>query len=359
MDLPELPDFHSPDDLLNDRRFRKWARGESPGDAAHWQRWLAAHPEKVSLYEKAVAAMLVIRGTEMPEEAEDESGQERIQAAIATEAQQKTFNWWNLTSWAAAAAIALVAGFWLVRPAKQTVSWKPAQQQHAGSVQWILVSNRAKAAKLINLPDGSSVLLSKGSSLTYQQQMTGARREVHLNGEGFFEVVKNPEKPFFVYAGKVVTKVLGTSFRIRSFEGQPTAVVAVKTGKVAVSTTGTWDDDAAPAHTLLPDQQLNLVLNGSGPQAALPAPVAIRTSPPIQQEQFDFQFTPIAQAFAVLEANYGVKVHYDRQKMRNCTLTASLKDEPFLEKIRLICLATESTFEVDDEHVYISSAGCP
>src|SRR5690606_5880596 len=62
------------------------------------------------------------------------------------------------------------------------------------------------------------------------------RREVNLTGEAFFEVTKNPDQPFFVYANELIAKVHGTSFSIKAGENEANILVAVKTGKVSVFT---------------------------------------------------------------------------------------------------------------------------
>ncbi len=64
--------------------------------------------------------------------------------------------------------------------------------------------------------------------------IVATNRDVYLSGEAFFEVTKNPDRPFRVFANEIVTKVLGTSFTVRSFENDTTIQVIVRTGKVTV-----------------------------------------------------------------------------------------------------------------------------
>lgn len=85
----------------------------------------------------------------------------------------------------------------------------------------------------IILPDKSEVFLGAGSKLTVPEKFTGDLREVKLEGEAFFQVTKNPLKPFVIHTGTVQTRVLGTSFKIEAFNNKP-LVVAVATGKVRV-----------------------------------------------------------------------------------------------------------------------------
>jgi ferric-dicitrate binding protein FerR (iron transport regulator) len=63
-------------------------------------------------------------------------------------------------------------------------------------------------------------------------------RVVHLEGEGYFEVKHDPNRPFTVYAGTVVARDLGTEFAVRSYAEDRAVQVVVRTGAVAMSGVG-------------------------------------------------------------------------------------------------------------------------
>lgn len=83
------------------------------------------------------------------------------------------------------------------------------------------------------LPDGSRTQLNVASQLTYRGGAEG--RRIELIGEAFFEVVRDTLRPFSITSGGLVTTVLGTSFNVRAYAGEP-AEVSVKSGKVEVMT---------------------------------------------------------------------------------------------------------------------------
>ena len=83
------------------------------------------------------------------------------------------------------------------------------------------------------LPDSSKVSLNAASSITFAPQFNGDRRVVQLQGEAFFEIVKNKRQPFIVESAGISTKVLGTTFNIRAYQGEDIEVT-VATGKVHV-----------------------------------------------------------------------------------------------------------------------------
>ena len=86
----------------------------------------------------------------------------------------------------------------------------------------------------VQLSDGSIVYLAGGSKLSYPSRFAGNTREISLQGEAFFEVAKNPKKPFIIRTGEIRTLVVGTSFRINAFKDKP-FLVEVATGKVRIN----------------------------------------------------------------------------------------------------------------------------
>ena len=84
----------------------------------------------------------------------------------------------------------------------------------------------------VELPDGSLVTLNRNSKIDYPDKFTSDKREVNIEGEAFFDVVPNPEKPFVIHAGDVSIKVLGTSFNVNAYPGNERVEVVVSTGKV-------------------------------------------------------------------------------------------------------------------------------
>jgi len=87
----------------------------------------------------------------------------------------------------------------------------------------------------IILSDGTRVQLNSGSRLVFPAEFSDKNREVYLKGEGYFEVFKNPNKPFIVKTDFVDIKVLGTVFNISAYEDEQIASTVLVEGKVVVS----------------------------------------------------------------------------------------------------------------------------
>lgn len=103
--------------------------------------------------------------------------------------------------------------------------------------------------KRITLPDGTKVILNAGSYMKYPEQFTPDSRGIEMDGEAFFEVVHDEEKPFIVSTKDASVKVLGTSFNVKAYDVDEQILVSVRSGKVQVDLT-----DAMMR--LLPDEQL-------------------------------------------------------------------------------------------------------
>lgn len=94
------------------------------------------------------------------------------------------------------------------------------------------------------LPDSTIVHLNKNSTLKYDPSFNQqAKREVHLEGEGYFEVKENTKKPFIVHTENINVKVLGTVFNISSYSNAPAIKVSLIKGSVNVFTYSEAEDN--------------------------------------------------------------------------------------------------------------------
>ncbi len=87
----------------------------------------------------------------------------------------------------------------------------------------------------LHLPDGTQVWLNSGSRLTYGNTFNKENRNVILEGEAYFEVTKNPKKPFVVQGKEMSVKVLGTKFDVKSYKEDASVVVTLLEGSVHLS----------------------------------------------------------------------------------------------------------------------------
>lgn len=111
----------------------------------------------------------------------------------------------------------------------------------AGSIFNLFFSDKttvietADATQLITLPDGSQVTLNENSQLSYADDFGKNTRIVTLKGEAFFDVARDPQKPFIISANEATVEVLGTSFNVQAYNTDKKIEVVVATGTVKFS----------------------------------------------------------------------------------------------------------------------------
>lgn len=103
------------------------------------------------------------------------------------------------------------------------------------------------------LADGSKVWLNAGSVLKYGTDFNKTNREVYLDGEAYFDVTKNKNKPFLVRANKLTLYVLGTSFNVKSYNEENTVETTLIKGAVKVEKSET--DGTISNYLLKPNQK--------------------------------------------------------------------------------------------------------
>jgi transmembrane sensor len=103
------------------------------------------------------------------------------------------------------------------------------------------------------LADGSKVWLNAGSSIKYGANFNKKNREVILDGEAYFDIAKNKNKPFLVHTGKITLRVLGTAFNVKSYKDENTVETTLIRG--AVNVEKNEKDGSTSNYSLKPNQK--------------------------------------------------------------------------------------------------------
>lgn len=85
----------------------------------------------------------------------------------------------------------------------------------------------------VRLADGTLVYLNSATRMKYPVKFDEKERKVYLSGEAYFEVAKDPERPFFVEMEGVEVRVYGTSFNVNTHQKGNVQTVLVK-GSIGV-----------------------------------------------------------------------------------------------------------------------------
>lgn len=342
--------------LILHESFRKWVLDPTEDEDRYWNEWLDRYPHRRADVNRA--AHFVRELHDAHEELSDDELREEVGklAALRRAAQpgRRPFGFFRI---AAAVAVLILAGygFYQFRESAAPVTAYEVQKERLGTETTMTeVANSQPVDQHVTLPDGSVVTLAPGSRISYAKVFDGAAREVTLSGEAFFQVVRRPEQPFLVYANDLVTKVLGTSFRIQAFDADKQVKVMVKTGKVSVFRTETPEKDRTLF--LTPNQQATFDREGGALASSLvsrPEPV---TETPVHA--FTFDHTPVAEALTKLGKVYGVEIEFNAGTLERCEINAEMDKETLFEKLDLICKAIDARYEVTGTKIIIHAKGC-
>lgn len=352
-------------DFLENSEFKNWIYNPTEESNAYWNRFLIQYPEKSELLFRARHILLETHQELMlnsPTEGKVDEMWQNIQAQ--TKAPQitkvRSVKYWFLLAGAAAASILFIIG-WIKNPTPNALPITYNEQVKPIAAELIEKINDTKQLLEIRLPDQSRVLLHPKSKISYYKDFNEhPKRKVFLSGEAFFDVTKDINKPFIVYANEIYTKVLGTSFTIKAFEDSPEIEVSVKTGKVAVVALpkpGTAINNPNKI-ILTPNQKILFSRSKESLKkylVDLPQVVATDDLLPMQKS---FEDAKVSDILLSISAAYQINLIFDEKIMQNCLLTASFTNETLYEKINMICKAVEAEFKVEDGNIIITSKGC-
>ena len=190
-------------DFVWDKSFRNWVLSPTREDDEAWQNWLAANPDKHEIVERARQLVISVRPSNAAlGNSEKRKAVERIVERLETrnldEAGEEHSPWYAGRMVRIAAMLVLVAGLgWIFR-----LSYQPAVIDYdrlvaAAQVEMRETVNTTAQAMTIRLEDGSRITLDPGSKMSYPVHFSSAKREVFLSGNAFFDIAKDPSKPFF------------------------------------------------------------------------------------------------------------------------------------------------------------------
>jgi len=359
MDLSNNEDIEQ---LLSDPKFREWVMNPTASLDRYWSEWREQYPEQEEVFWLAKDTVLALAEESVPISAEREAI--NIQRILNETTEREVPASRRLYWLSVAASVLIISGLfgysWL--QSEDDSGQNSIQEAFLSKGQkagWITFTNTQKSPGPVTLPDGSTVIVFPSSSIRYPEKFSDSTRNVFLFGEAFFEVTKDAAHPFIVSTTHLSTRVLGTSFRVRDVQDE-TPSVRVKTGKVEVTLTETKNGSRSGTLILSAHQEMNFKENKADhlPDIVDFDPEA-STALPIETNNYNFKRTPLSQVFQTLKETYGVEIHYDKEKLADCSLTATLGDQPMQEKLRMISLGLNLHFEINaDNSVTITGNGC-
>ncbi len=196
------------------------------------------------------------------------------------------------------------------------------------------------------LADHSSVVLTPGSRLEYPSSFDGVNRTVQLQGEGYFSVTPDADKPFIVRTGMLGIKVIGTAFNVNAT--QDSVTVQVDNGAV-----------------LFFDSSDSVVIKG-GMQGVyytkthhfLVTKMESSNDYSYATKVFHFQATRLETVVHALEKAYDVKIILENKKLADCTITTAFNNMPIEYIMEVIAASLSIQYRMDGPTIYLQGNEC-
>ncbi|MGQ7870111.1 FecR family protein [Sunxiuqinia sp. sy24] len=216
--------------------------------------------------------------------------------------------------------------------------WVGQQQQNNEHMAEVVVDDSGLSQ--IELSDGTRVTLNRDTKINYPDKFGDDSREVSIEGEAFFEVTPNPNKPFIIHAGEATVSVLGTSFTVNAYPQDDRIEVIVASGKVQVSKQETIEDiilDPGDKGTFITSSKQLIKSQNADPNF-----LAWKTRTLV------FNETSLSEVVKQLNKVYRVRIEIQDHELDNLLLNAHFEKESldFILKV----ISTTHGLKVDTEN---------
>jgi ferric-dicitrate binding protein FerR (iron transport regulator) len=199
------------------------------------------------------------------------------------------------------------------------------------------------------LPDGTMIYLNAGTALKYDVNQSGKQRDVYINGEAWFNVEKNKEKPFVVHTPYYNVKVLGTQFNVKTYEDEETVVTTLEEGSIQVLSSEKLklQEDII----LKPGEQL--VYNKTNQNFTHLKKVDTRLFSSWKDNKLIFLDMQFGELVQLLERKYGVEMVVADESILTEHFTGTIKNETILEILNIIEHTHPIRYKLEGQKVII------
>ena len=230
-------------DFLKDENFVRWVTNPTEDQSFFWNAWLSRHPHKLDTVLKAKELINSVRPQNRRTPSEDEFLQvlENVMKndipSVSSSKAPKPVQVFNKKKFvigfsvAASLLIGLFVGINFLND-KGIFSEPAISDGELAKISKITLPGQKLKGHI--LPDSTFVSLNADSKISYPAKFSASKREVYLEGEAFFDVKRDVNRPFLIYANGSTTEVLGTSFNVNAYPSENIVEISVVTGKVAV-----------------------------------------------------------------------------------------------------------------------------
>lgn len=242
----------------------------------------------------------------------------------------------------------------------------------------VIVAQRGTKSKLL-LPDGTQVWLNSDSRLIYENSFNDTIREVRLEGEAYFDVVKDVKRPFIVHTSGINIRVLGTAFNVKSYPLEPTIEATLVRGLIEVEKNNQPQSSRIllkPNEKLVYNKQMNQLQAATNPAgeragteqtaASIPKPETIfistlprNLSDSVRAEtswvygKLIFEAERFSELAPRMERWFNIRIRFRDEKVANYRFTGVFQDENIGEALHALQLTASFTFSETGNEIWI------
>ena len=218
--------------------------------------------------------------------------------------------------------------------------------QDKANVPMYVVSSGIQNMESVSLPDGTKVQMGPGSRLTYPASFSGKTREIRLDGQAFFDVAKNREKPFIVHTEDMSVEALGTAFELFSYNMENKMEAILLNGKIKVSVENK-ETNQMKEYFVSPDEKI-LVDRQTG-KISKQIVDADKYTAWRKQKMLSLEKEKLSMIIPRLEQLYGRKVMCQKDLADKYRFTFKVRDESLEKILMLIQLSSPLKYkEIED-----------
>jgi transmembrane sensor len=219
------------------------------------------------------------------------------------------------------------------------------------SVAWLYISTQTvegiiattdQIVRIDTLKDGSIVTLNKNSVLEYPSMFKGKQRQVVLaKGEAFFDVAPDKDKPFLIKSGRLLIRVVGTSFNVKLKNG--VVEVIVESGKVQVT--------SGKSNIFLePGEKVTVSENSADLEKEMTQDLLYNY---YRTKEFVADDTPLWRMVEALNEAYDSKIVIKNPAIRELPLNTTFKDESLDDILQVISRTFKITVEKKQSQILL------
>jgi transmembrane sensor len=224
------------------------------------------------------------------------------------------------------------------------VIWKFSYQEDAPKIY-----STTTGKSFLELSDGSKVWLNKKTKVSYSSDFNQDTRTIHLEGEAYFEIAKNPKKPFIIIAPNSRTTVLGTAFNLKAYKNEKTVELTVTHGKVSFA------NNRSQA-IVLEKGNKGVIQYGTNELVKLDNNGTNSLS--WKDEKLVFENSSFKEVCSDLESYFSITTNTKSNELNNCRFTGSFNKPQLEDVLKVIEVTMNIEHQSSNNTITFSGKGC-